>query len=113
NNDAHSENRIGDTWRGAFDMRVIPTTWGASAVTYPTGDVQYFDGNGDEMINYLKAPSRLVASPSSGWFLNTAEGTHEFRADGRLVATTSRTGQRIALTYSYPADAGTDGGTGA
>src|SRR6185295_16623375 len=32
-NDWHSENRVGNAWREAFDMRIIPTTWGATTIT--------------------------------------------------------------------------------
>ncbi len=98
----HTEGRLGDAWRTNFDKRVIPVGGSsavAAALTLPTGELQYFDASGAEVLNYRGTTARLVKT-AAGYFLNGPEGTERYGLDGRLQVMTTASGEGLTLFYS-------------
>ncbi len=100
----HSENRFAFAWRSNFDKRVMPVTVYApynitTALTLPSGEVQYFNSAGTEFFNYRGAAGTLV-TVAGGYYYKGPEDTEFYGTDGRLQSITTRTGQTLTLTYS-------------
>jgi len=100
--DAHSQLQLGATWRSNFDKRVIPVgnTPGINALTFPDGQIQYFDTLGAEIFNYNGARANLVTPPGGGYVYQGPDVVETYRADGRLQSITQRSGETLTLTYS-------------
>jgi YD repeat-containing protein len=105
----HTETRLGTVWRTNFDKRIIvldPTsTFVKTAISLPSGDVQYFDPAGNEIFNYRGAAGTLVTA-ANGFFYRGPDSTEFYGTDGRLRTVSLASGQVLTLTYS-------DGTTGA
>jgi YD repeat-containing protein len=99
---AHSENHFDAAWRSNFNKRVIPLTrpYATAALALPSGDVQYFDNAGNEILNYRGAKARLVTVAGVGYYYLGADEVEFYGADGRLRSISRRTGQVFTLTYS-------------
>jgi YD repeat-containing protein len=99
---AHSENQFDIAWRSNFNKRVIPLTGlahASAALTLPSGEVQYFDNAGNEILNYRGAKARLVTAAEGFYYLGPDE-VEFYGTDGRLRSISRRTGQVFTLTYS-------------
>ncbi len=99
---AHSENHFDAAWRSNFNKRVIPLTrpHATAALALPSGDVQYFDNAGNEILNYRGAKARLVTVAGVGYYYLGADEVEFYGTDGRLRSISRRTGQVFTLTYS-------------
>jgi len=106
--DGHSQLQLGATWRSNFDKRVIPVgnTPGINALTFPDGQIQYFDSLGKEIFNYTGARATLVILPGGGYVYQGPDSVETYRADGRLQSITQRSGETLTLTYSGSAFGG-------
>ena len=101
--DGHSQLQLGATWRSNFDKRVIPvgnTGSGINALTFPDGQIQYFDTLGAEIFNYSGARASLVTLPGGGYVYQGPDVVETYRADGRLQSITRMSGETLTLTYS-------------
>jgi YD repeat-containing protein len=100
--DSHTVHQLGTTWRSNFDKRVIPlgVPSGVITLTFPDGQIQYFDSLGKEIINYAGARASLVALPGGGYVYQGPEVIESYRADGRLLSITQRSGESLTLAYS-------------
>jgi hypothetical protein len=99
---AHSQNQFDIAWRSNFNKRVIPLTGvphATAALTLPTGDVQYFDNAGNEILNYHGAKGSLVTTAQGFYYLGPDE-IEFYGSDGRLRSISRRTGEVFTLTYS-------------
>jgi YD repeat-containing protein len=99
---AHSQNQFDTAWRSNFNKRVIPLTGvphATAALALPTGDVQYFDNAGNEILNYHGAKARLVTTAQGFYYLGPDE-IEFYGTDGRLRSISRRTGEVFTLTYS-------------
>jgi len=95
---------LGHAWRHNFDKRLHPLTGmdALAALTYPNGDIQYFDANGRERFNYGRPGSQLIVL-GNGYQIHTGETTEHYDATGRLISLTRRDGRTLTLTYSSAA----------
>jgi len=100
--DAHTPHQLGLAWRSNFDKRVMPVgnPPGILALTFPNGQIQYFDSLGAEIFNYNGARASLVTLPGGGYVYQGPDVVETYRADGRLQSITQRTGETLTLTYS-------------
>jgi YD repeat-containing protein len=99
---AHSENHFDSAWRSNFNKRVIPLTGlphASAALALPSGEVQYFDNAGDEILNYRGAKARLVTTAQGFYYLGPDE-VEFYGTDGRLRSISRGTGEVFTLTYS-------------
>ena len=103
-NGAHSESRFGGiSWRSNFDKRVIPISGSVhvtAALSFPNGEVQYFNTAGDEVLNYGRGTAKLVTVPGTGYYYRGPGTVEFFGTDGRLRSIASATGNMLTLTYS-------------
>ncbi|HZF18187.1 MAG TPA: DUF6531 domain-containing protein, partial [Burkholderiales bacterium] len=100
--DAHTVHQLGTTWRSNFDKRVIPlgVPSGVIALTFPDGQIQYFNNLGSEIINYAGARASLATLPGGGYVYQGPDVVETYRADGRLLGITQRSGESLTLAYS-------------
>src|SRR5258706_1198646 len=72
----HTQNQLGPMWRSDYDKRVIPLggTTAVTALTFPSGEIQYFDTSGTEIFNYRGARARLAGLARGGYVYPGAEG---------------------------------------
>jgi len=99
---AHSENQFDPAWRSNFNKRVIPLAGLAhatAALALPSGEVQYFDNAGNEILNYRGAKAQLVTTAQGFYYLGPDE-IEFYGTDGRLRSISRRTGEVLTLTYS-------------
>jgi YD repeat-containing protein len=100
----HTEGRLGQVWRTGFDKRVVvlspPSTFVSTAIAPPNGEIQYFDSNGREVLNYKGAGGTLVTVAGTGYFYKGPDRTEFYGTDGRLKSISLASGQLITLTYS-------------
>ena len=91
-------------WRSGFDKRVIVinpvSTFVTSAISLPSGEVQYFDAAGKEIFNYRGASGTLVTVAGTGYFYKGPDSTEFYGTDGRLRSISLASGQVFTLTYS-------------
>jgi YD repeat-containing protein len=109
--DSHSHNQFDISWRSGFDKRVIPLSGfpaATAALTLPSGEVQYFDTAGNEVLNYRGATSKLV-SLANGYVYLGPDEVELYGSDGRLQSITRRTGQSLSLGYSDGTTTGPNG----
>src|SRR5689334_3850267 len=70
-------NQLGMMWRSNYDKRVVPIGVNdVYALTYPNGELQYFDGGGNEILNLHGAGGRLLIVPDGYIYLGS--GNTEF-----------------------------------
>src|SRR5215831_2555514 len=100
----HTEGRLGQVWRTGFDKRVVvlspASTFVSTAIAPPSGEIQYFDANGREVLNYSGAAGTLVTVAGTGYFYKGTDRTEFYGTDGRLKSISLASGQVITLTYS-------------
>jgi YD repeat-containing protein len=99
---AHSQNQFDAAWRSNFNKRVIPLAGvphATAALALPSGDVQYFDNAGNEILNYSGGKARLVTTAQGFYYLGPDE-IEFYGTDGRLRSISRRTGEVFTLTYS-------------
>ena len=73
---------------------------GINALTFPDGQIQYFDTLGAEIFNYSGARASLVTLPGGGYVYQGPDVVETYRADGRLQSITRMSGETLTLTYS-------------
>ncbi|MEO8017122.1 MAG: RHS repeat-associated core domain-containing protein [Pseudomonadota bacterium] len=92
-----------DYWNHNYGSRLFGISGTSTPVTVvrrPNGEIQYFDGNGIEILNQKGAADRLQSIPGVGWNLTLANKDVEtFGLNGRLTSITSRAGVVQTLAY--------------
>ena len=100
--DGHSQLQLGYAWRSNFDKRVVPvgnSGSGINALTFPDGQIQYFNTLGTEILNYNDARASLATLPGGGYVYQGPDVVETYRADGRLQSITRRSGETLTLAY--------------
>lgn len=99
---------MGLVWRSNYNKHIYAVTGSAyvsAALTYPSGEVQYFDANGNALIDYGRSTAKLTTTAQGYQLHNSDDSVENYDATGKLLSIQSRSG--ITLTVIY-AD-GTDG----
>jgi len=99
---------MGGNWRHNFAKRIYPVTgssYVSAAMTMPSGEVQYFDSAGNEVVNYGSAKSRLITTAQGYQLRKRDDSTEYYDLSGRLLNIQFINGLTQTLTYSD----GTDG----
>jgi len=103
--DGQTPQQPGFAWRSNFDKRVIPVpSPGILALSFPDGQVQYFNSLGKEIFNYSGGRASLLTLPGGGYVYQGPDVIETYRADGRLQSITQRSGETLTLAYGNSTD---------
>ncbi len=98
--DGQTPQEPGLAWRSNFDKRVMSVSSpGILALSFPDGQVQYFDSLGKEIFNYSGGRASLVTLPGGGYVYQGPDAIETYGADGRLQRITQRSGETLTLVY--------------
>jgi YD repeat-containing protein len=104
--DGHAPKSLGGAWRSNFDKRVVlvPAP-GIMALSFPDGNVQYFNSQGKAIFNYTGGRASLVTLPNgAGYVYQGPDVVETYGPDGRLVSITRPTGETLTLAYGNTPD---------
>lgn len=101
---------MGSVWRSNYNKHIYAVTGSAyvsAALTYPSGEVQYFDANGNALIDYGHSTAKLITTAQGYQLHNSDDSVEIYDSTGRLLSIQSRNSVTQTMVYAD----GTDGST--